>query len=38
MCWIAGLIQTISAGRLKRTCNGNSCALRQTATSSATED
>jgi hypothetical protein len=30
-CWIAGLIQRISAGRLKRTCNGNSCTLRQTA-------
>jgi hypothetical protein len=28
-CWIAGLIQTISAGRLKRTCNRNSCTLRQ---------
>lgn len=27
-CWIAGLIQTISAGRLKRTCADTSCTLR----------
>ncbi len=27
MCWIAGLVQTISAGRLKRTCTENSCTL-----------
>lgn len=27
MCWIAGLIQAISAGRLKRTCTENSCTL-----------
>lgn len=27
-CWIATLIQTISAGRLKRTCTENSCTLR----------
>jgi hypothetical protein len=26
-CWIAGLIQTISAGRLKRTCTDTSCTL-----------
>jgi hypothetical protein len=26
-CWIAGLIQTISVGRLERTCAGNSCTL-----------
>jgi hypothetical protein len=26
-CWIAGLIQTISAGRLKRTCADASCIL-----------
>jgi hypothetical protein len=28
-CWIAGLIQTISAGRLQRTCIDNSCTLHQ---------
>jgi len=27
MCWIAGLIQTISAGRLKRTCTDSGCTL-----------
>jgi hypothetical protein len=26
-CWIAGLIETISAGRLQRTCTENSCTL-----------
>jgi hypothetical protein len=26
-CWTAGLIQTISAGRLKRSCTENSCTL-----------
>ncbi len=26
-CWIAGLAQTISAGRLRRTCTENGCAL-----------
>jgi hypothetical protein len=26
-CWIAELIQTISAGRLKRTCTENGCTL-----------
>ena len=26
-CWIAGLIETISAGRLRRTCTENGCAL-----------
>jgi hypothetical protein len=26
-CWIAGLVQTISAGRLRRTCTENGCAL-----------
>ena len=29
-CWIAGLIQTISAGRLKRTCTENNCTLQPT--------
>jgi hypothetical protein len=27
-CWIAGLIQVISAGRLRRTCVEGRCALR----------
>lgn len=26
-CWIAGLVQTISAGRLRRTCTENGCTL-----------
>jgi hypothetical protein len=26
-CWIAGLIQTISAGRLQRACTDTGCAL-----------
>jgi hypothetical protein len=28
MCWIAGLIQTISAGRLERACTDDRCTLR----------
>ncbi len=28
-CWVAGLIQTISAGRLQRTCVDAGCGLRQ---------
>jgi hypothetical protein len=27
-CWIAGLIQTVSAGRLRRACADTSCKLR----------
>lgn len=27
MCWIAGLIQTVSTGRLQRTCTENGCTL-----------
>jgi hypothetical protein len=30
-CWIAGLIQTISAGRLRRTCTDNNCTLHPPA-------
>jgi hypothetical protein len=26
-CWIAALIETVSAGRLRRTCNDGSCTL-----------
>jgi hypothetical protein len=26
-CWIAGLVETISAGRRQRTCTDNSCTL-----------
>jgi hypothetical protein len=28
-CWIAGLIETISVGRLQRTCSENGCTLAQ---------
>jgi hypothetical protein len=28
-CWIAGLIQTISANRLQRTCDDAGCTLRR---------
>jgi hypothetical protein len=28
-CWIVGLLETISAGRLQRTCNENGCTLDQ---------
>jgi hypothetical protein len=31
-CWIVGLIQTISAGRLERTCTDAGCGLRPTRT------
>jgi hypothetical protein len=31
-CWIAGLIQTISAGRLQRTCTDTGCALHLSPT------
>jgi hypothetical protein len=31
-CWIAGLIQTISAGRLQRTCTDTNCTLHLTPT------
>jgi hypothetical protein len=30
-CWLAGLAQTISAGRLRRTCTENGCALAPVA-------
>jgi hypothetical protein len=37
-CWVAGLIQTISSGRLQRRCAENGCTLqhagKQTETSS----
>jgi hypothetical protein len=26
-CWVAGLIQTVSAGRIQRSCTGGSCAV-----------
>jgi hypothetical protein len=32
-CWIAGLIETISAGRLKRTCTDTSCTVHASARS-----
>lgn len=28
-CWIVGLVQTVSAGRLKRNCTGANCTLRR---------
>ena len=38
MCWIAGLVETISAGRLARSCTGESCTLRSTSAATATPD
>lgn len=37
-CWIAGLIQTISAGRLKRTCTDTSCTRHPPPTPTTTPD
>jgi uncharacterized RDD family membrane protein YckC len=28
-CWIMGLIETISAGRIERDCDGGDCTLRR---------
>jgi hypothetical protein len=28
-CWCVGLVQTISAGRLERSCTGTNCTLRR---------
>jgi hypothetical protein len=28
-CWLAGLIQIVSAGRLKRSCSDGDCTLKQ---------
>jgi hypothetical protein len=28
-CWIVGLVQTISAGQLERSCTGANCTLRR---------
>jgi hypothetical protein len=28
-CWIVGLVETISAGRVERTCDENGCALNR---------
>ncbi len=28
MCWVAGLLEAVSAGRLERTCADGSCAVR----------
>jgi hypothetical protein len=33
MCWIVGLIQVISAGRLQRTCTESGCTLSSRETS-----
>jgi hypothetical protein len=37
-CWIAGLIETISAGRLERTCTDDGCTLRTPDRSSVSAD
>ncbi|MFG2621850.1 hypothetical protein ACGFXC_29950 [Streptomyces sp. NPDC048507] len=29
MCWTIGLVETVSAGRLRRSCDNGSCALRR---------
>lgn len=34
-CWIAGLIQTISASRLQRSCSDTGCTLRRAPARSA---
>jgi hypothetical protein len=31
-CWLVGLLQTVSAGRLERTCGDTGCTLRPTGT------
>ena len=36
-CWLAGLAQTISAGRLQRTCTENGCALAPAAATGRTK-
>jgi hypothetical protein len=38
MCWTMGLIETISAGRLKRSCADGSCSLSTTDHTIATHD
>ncbi|WP_411075657.1 hypothetical protein [Streptomyces sp. cmx-4-7] len=30
VCWAVGLVETVSAGRLRRSCAGGSCSLRRT--------
>ncbi|WP_432128423.1 hypothetical protein [Streptomyces sp. bgisy082] len=30
MCWAVGLVETVSAGRLRRSCTEGSCTLRRT--------
>lgn len=37
-CWMAGLIQTISAGRLERSCGEAGCGLRTTRATRAPDD
>ncbi|MFE2478006.1 hypothetical protein [Streptomyces sp. NPDC059389] len=29
MCWAIGLVETVSAGRLRRSCNNGGCELRR---------
>jgi hypothetical protein len=35
-CWLVGLVETISAGRLQRTCTENGCALTPTTAAGGT--
>jgi hypothetical protein len=35
-CWIAGLIETVSAGRVKRTCTDSGCELHHASPTSTT--
>lgn len=36
-CWVVGLIETISAGRLQRACTDTGCELRASPASARTE-
>jgi hypothetical protein len=37
-CWLAGLVETVSAGRLQRTCTENRCALTPTSSPAAADE
>jgi hypothetical protein len=37
MCWIAGLVETISAGRIRRTCTDAGCTLSSSEANSSTD-
>jgi hypothetical protein len=38
MCWIAGLVETVSAGRVKRTCTDTGCTLSSSAPEAVTDE